>query len=222
VFALLAPCAQAATKGRASAQAAGGDRTAAKAFAQAAKELRADVFAQKATLETGVNRLSDDPACLEAFRHVPKSAAEDAAALFFEYSFEAQIAPIVPAFRAFVAKLEGVPVRDRKLRSGRASQRRVLRAVELVQPPPADVCAQLDAWRNAGYPADGAPKIDDPGFEAAVALPQRVQKRIDAAAKRLRKLGVSRRVSRLWTPDDNVLFEGIDLHAEVPLGEASP
>ena len=135
-------------------------------LAAASKQLRADVRAQKAALETGTRRLMDDPACLEAFRHVPKRAAEDATGPIFQYSFEALVAPIAPAF---VERLDAVELRDRRLR-GRGAQRRTEWAVRLVQPPPADICARLDAWRRAGYPANGASRIFK-GIETDVEIP---------------------------------------------------
>ena len=54
------------------APAAKGDRADARAFAKATKQFRAGVLAQKEALETGVNRLTRDPVCLEALRHVPR------------------------------------------------------------------------------------------------------------------------------------------------------
>ena len=206
------------------ARAAKGDGEDARAFAAATKAFRAGVLAQKATIETGANRLTRDPLCLEALRHVP---ADDkpfgaAVALSFEYSFEAQVAPLVPAWNTFADALAAVQVRDPALRSGRAAQRRAARVGALVQPAPADICVRLDAWRQAGYPAQDAPVIDDPGFKAATALPRRDQRRINRAGRRMRALGISRTVVRLWRGEDTELFKGIDLGTgEIPIGEAN-
>jgi hypothetical protein len=121
------------------------------------------------------------------------------------------ITPIVPALHDYVATLDRVKVGDRRLRSGRSALRLIVRAVRGLEAAPADVCAQLQAWQQAGYPVKGVPKIDDPAFDGLFKLPQSLNKKIDRAAKRLRALGVSRRTSRRFTADTEALYKGWDL-----------
>jgi hypothetical protein len=197
-----------------------GDRAAAKAFGRATVQLRAAAVAQRQVIETGVNRLTRDPVCKDAFDHVParNGAYGTAFALVITYSFEAQFGPMLPAMHDFVAQLDQVKVRDKRLRSGRAVLRRTAHVVSGLQPAPADICARLQAWQQAGYPAEGAPTIEDPAFDALLKLPESWSKKVDRAGKRLRELGVSRHAARLFTGDDD-LFEGFDLDSEVPLGD---
>jgi hypothetical protein len=206
------------------AEAARGDRADARAFAAATTKLRAGVVAQKDALETGVNRLSRDPVCVDALRHVPGSgkALEAAFSLVFAYEFEAQLQPVVPALQTFVADLGSVDVRDHALRSGRAALRRTVRSASGLQPAPADVCTRLQTWQQAGYPAASAPKIDDPATDALLATPDSDTKKIDRAGKRLRQLGISRRVAAMFAGDDTVLFRGLDLDRDVPVGNLAP
>jgi hypothetical protein len=86
---------------------------------------------------------------------------------------------------------------------------------------PADICTQLQAWQQAGYPVSAAPKIADPVFAALFKLPRSLDKKVDRAVKRLRALGVSRRTAALFTGDTDVLYKGWDLDNEISIGEAS-
>lgn len=197
-----------------------GNRAAAKDFARAAEQLRAAAVAQRQVVETGANRLTRDPACKDAFGHVPTGPAYEAAvALVFPYSFEAQIGPVLPALEDYVAALGRVKVRDKRLRGGRAALRRTVRAARGLQPAPADICTRLQAWQQAGYPTDGAPTIDDPAFDRLLALPRSLGKKTHKAEERLRALGISKRTALLFTAADEALFKGFDLDSEVPIGD---
>jgi hypothetical protein len=198
------------------------DRAAAKDFGRAAEQLYVAVQPQRQAVETGANRLSRDPVCKDALTHLPEGDAADVFAdLVLPYYFEALVAPIVPALHDYVAALDRVKVDDKRLRSGRAAMRLTVRAVRGLQPAPADICARLQAWQQAGYPVKAAPKIDDPAFDALFTLPQSLNGKIARAAKRLRSLGVSRRTSQRFTGDTDVLYKGWDLDDDVPIGDAS-
>jgi hypothetical protein len=199
------------------------DRAAARDFGRAAQQLYAAVGAQRQVVEAGVNRLTRDPVCDDAFRHVPlkRRPYEAAAELVFPYELEALLTPIQPALRDYVAALDRVKTSDRRLRSGRAALRLSERAVRGLKAAPAGICAQMQAWQQAGYPAQGAPRIDDPAFEALFKLPESLGKKVGRAAKRLRALGVAKRTARWFTGDTDVLYTGWDLDNEVPIGAAS-
>jgi hypothetical protein len=189
------------------------DRAAARDFGRAAERLYVAVQAQREVVETGNNRLSRDPVCKDALAQVPKGKAADeiAADFVFPYEVEALLTPIVPALHDYVAALDRVKVGDRRLRSGRSALRLSVRGVRNLKAAPADACAQLQAWQQAGYPVAGAPKIDDPAFDALFTLPQSLNKKIDRAAKRLRSLGVSKRTSQRFTGNTEALYKGWDL-----------
>ena len=199
------------------------DRAAARDFGRAAQRLYAAASAQRQVVETGVNRLTRDPVCADALAHVPiKGGAYKAAwKLVFPYSWEALIAPIEPALRDYVAALDRVKLNDKRLRSGRAALRLDERAVRGIKTAPADICTQLQAWQQAGYPVSSAPTIEDPVFAALFKLPRSLDKKVDRAVKRLRALGVSRRTAALFTGDTDVLYKGWDLDNEISIGEAS-
>jgi hypothetical protein len=90
--------------------------------------------------------------------------------------------------------------------------------------PPADLCARLDAWRRAGYPAGAAPKIDDPAFDAIFDARKQIDRdteKVEKAGRRLRALGVSKRVVAYWTGEDRFLFKGINTgDPELHIGDA--
>jgi hypothetical protein len=199
------------------------DREGARAFAAATKQFKRDVLAQKSAIETGVLRLERDPLCDDAIRHVPIADGPfgAATALLLVYSIEAQVQPIAAAVTDYSATLDGIRLRDRRLRSARAVFRSQARVIRTLQAPPADICTQLGAWRDRGYPTAGAPKLDDPALAALFASgDDSAAKKIARAARRLRALGVSRRVVRIFTGD--TLYEGIDLgDPELHIGEAS-
>ncbi|HKO26314.1 MAG TPA: hypothetical protein VJU80_02550 [Solirubrobacteraceae bacterium] len=199
------------------------DRAAAGDFGRAARQLYAAAGAQRQVVETGVNRLTRDPVCDDAVRHVPQKVRvyEAAVELVFSYEVEALITPIEPALRDYVAALDRVRTSDRRLRSGRAALRLSERAVRGIKAAPADICAQLQAWQQAGYPVKGAPKIDDPALGALSKGTDSLGKKVERAAKRLRALGVSKRTARLFTGDTDVLYKGWDLDNEVPIGDAT-
>jgi hypothetical protein len=78
-------------------------------------------------------------------------------------------------------------------------------------PAPTDICARLDAWRQAGYPAASRPAIHDPVFDEALANDKRYDRldaKLERSGERLRKLGVSKRVVGWWTSD--TLLDAVD------------
>jgi hypothetical protein len=176
------------------------DRAAARGFARATERLNAAVLAQRAPIEAAARRLDGDPVCVAALDGVPDGEpAAKAFGLVFVYAFQAGFHPLRDALARFSADLDRVRVRDRALRAGRAAWRREARAVQLLRPAPEDICAQLDAWRQAGYPPDAAPPLeDDPGFAALGEIDDADRPRIARAGRRLRRLGAPRAVTRAW------------------------
>jgi hypothetical protein len=196
LLALAAPAAGAA---------APGDRASAAGIRQATIDLHAYVAAQTPAIQAAFAAF-ETPPCATALKGMPDEQAPE---VLFEFvlpaALEMEIAPVHPAMDAFVAKLETIPMRDAKLRSGRAAWRVFAAEFAKVQPAPADVCQQLDAWRQAGYPAASRPAIKDPGIDTLLRADDkrfdRLQVKLDRAGKRLEDLGVSKRVVGWYTGD---------------------
>jgi hypothetical protein len=204
-FLVAAPAAHAAAKP---------DRKGARAIAAATRAFMKDVRAQTDTIEAGVLRLERDPLCDDAIRHVPLDEGPfgAATAVLLTYSFEAQIQPLVGAVTRYSKALDAIRLRERVLRSGRAVLRRTARLTAGIRPAPADICTQLGDWRDRGYPADAAPRIDDPSIDAIFAEAGNIDaKKLGRAARRLHKLGISRRIVRIFRGDDDTIYDGIDI-----------
>jgi hypothetical protein len=185
--------------------AAQGDRATASAFRQATIDLHFTVSQQGPAIAQALKKLDSDPACAGAIEHIPDEQVE---AAVFEYVLpailELEFDPLKRSFAAFAVKLDTIPVSDPKLRSGRAAWRELAASFNRMNPPPADFCARLDAWRKAGYAAAQRPKIQDPVFQELLSEDGRIGHnlvKVERAAARLRELGVSKRVLGWWTLD---------------------
>jgi hypothetical protein len=180
------------------AQAATPDRSAARGIAKATKRVQAAVAARRPEMQPAVERWIAEP-CKSALEGVPDGDPAIAALeLSFGYFFETALFPAKADLERFGRALGRVKVRDKVLRTGRAAYRRDVRAALQLNPPPEDICARLDAWRQAGYPAEQAPKLADPGLDALYADGEAESDRIARAGKRLRKLGVKLSVVKAW------------------------
>jgi hypothetical protein len=175
-----------------------GDRADARALARATKDVRAAVASHFPEAEQAASRLQSEP-CKSALDAVPEGDASIAALeLVFGYGYAAGLAPAGDDLRRFEEALYSVRLRDPVLKSGRAAWRRELRAAYRMQPPPEDICARLDAWRQGGYAPEQAPVLGDPGVEALFAQGKGVERKMSRAGRRLRKLGVKPAVAKLW------------------------
>jgi hypothetical protein len=182
------------------------ERAAAREFSFAAYRARVAVKAQKAAIEAALNaRIDalDDPRCARAITAAPRAAQETVVAM----SGLLVALPLLDGVRApvqkLVAELERVPTADPSLRSGRAAWRAEAQFFARLPAVP-DMCAALDAWRRARYGPRAAPidlaAFDDVGLET-------VERKLAAAAARMRELGVSAGAARRFTGDN--LLDGI-------------
>ena len=194
------------------ASAAPGDRAAAAAIRQATVDLHRAVEAQTPAIQAAYRQFSDDPACATALKGAPD---DQTAELFIEFVLpaliEIELGPLEAPLTAFSARLDQIPMRDAKLRSGRAVWRVYAAKFAQFQPAPADLCARLDAWRQAGYAKASRPAIHDPAFEDLLRVSERYERlddKLGRSGERLRKLGVSKRVVGWWTGD--TLLDGVD------------
>lgn len=103
---------------------------------------------------------------------------------------------VTPAIQAFRSELAQVLTADPVLISGRAAWRARGRSIEAV-PEPEDLCAKLAAWRRAGYPQSTVRETMRDLVSLAASGPS-VERKLEAAAKRLISLGVPREEARLF------------------------
>jgi hypothetical protein len=182
------------------------ERAAAREFSFAAYRARLAVKAQKPAIEAALNaRLEalDDPRCERAVNAAPR-AAEDAV---LAMTIVLIALPLIDGIRGpaqqLVVELERVPTADQALRSGRAAWRAQAQFFARLPTVP-DMCAALDAWRQAGYGPGGAP-IPLEAFQGGGL--ETVERKLAAAAARMRELGVSAGAARRFTGD--TLLQGI-------------
>lgn len=193
----------------ASSSAAGSDareRSAAKAFADAAAELTTAVRQTAPTVR--INREAVNTACLGSQLQRAKQAgvpsdvlgrvAHQGNGLLHELIYE----PTIPALERFVARLDRVRTSDPVLRAGRTAWRRHLAAfrVYAALDVPIDACDQLAAWVDSGGTAPLLPSVD---FTAALRELQSGvglrEQRMRQAAARLRARGQAKQRADRFT-----------------------
>jgi hypothetical protein len=184
-LALVAVAAVLTLPAAASAQAPADERAAAQAFADAAK--RFDAAADAA--ETPGTAWMDP--CERALERVPAVHRYGAAMLVMDHSLRRGLAEVRGPLRAFRSELALVPTADPVLISGRAAVRRMGRAVDAV-PAPGRFCAELRAWKRAGYPRSTTRAAEKSLDRTIRAVTRGLLRKLDATAMRLRELGVSR------------------------------
>jgi hypothetical protein len=186
------------------ASAAPGDRAAARQIRQATIDLHVAVHARAAAIHASYDQLLNGPGCGEALKNTP---GDQSSKLMTDYivplATELEFVPLQLSFDAFAARLETIPMRDARLRSGRAGWRALAGELRQVAPPPPDFCGTLDAWAKAGYPAASRPRINDPQYDRLTRpgnhVLDSVEAKIERAGRRLRALGVSKRVVDWYT-----------------------
>ena len=119
--------------------------------------------------------------------------------------------PARPVYDQVVADLNAIPTRDPKLKSARAVWR-MWQARLAKLSPFQPYCAQLEAWRQAGWPPEQQPRASRDFNMAMQGLLQgHGYPKLLAAEARLRQLGVSKRAAArvlgdtlLQTPEDRL------------------
>lgn len=177
------------------------DRAAAREFAAATARFEAAARLQKDAVAARVKPLVG-PGCFGpslADERLPKRATDPLATAFLVGVLDGLVTPLRPAFDGFVAELGRVSTHDRVLRSGRAAWRTSVRQIASLPAAPADLCAQIAAWRAAGYPAASAPRFDVAGLGMVSRSSGGIDRKLRAAARRLRALGVPRAQAQRFT-----------------------
>jgi hypothetical protein len=201
VLALLAPA-------TASAQTPPPDeRAAARAFADAAGRFTDAIEAPSKALFGWVEHpLRRAPGC----PRIAKKHREGAIVLML-YTHTLEFArDIKPALNTLRSELANVPTADPALISGRAAWRSTGRSVEAA-PEPGDLCAELRAWRRAGYPDSTVRKVTRQFVHLADTEGASVARKQNAAVDRMVELGVPRAEARLFADpyrDPEELWDG--------------
>ncbi len=199
VLAILAPTASAAGSSE--------ERTAAAAFADAARVYTEEVWSGRAALDAAVE--ADAPAladCRAFDRSAPENLSSRTSFRTFLLEIYRALRPVyvslVPPAERLVAGLDAARTSEPALRSARAVWRSQLGLFRLLAAMPHDTCAQLKRWSEGGAKGQPLPGVDlrgldDPLDEAgsAARLSMRMQ-RLSCAASRLRELGQGPR--RAW------------------------
>jgi hypothetical protein len=160
------------------------ERAAAQAFADAAERFEERVDA--------LGKIETDWAdrCGNLLASIPANRQDDAIALAMAHGVRKAVAPMKPALGDFRTELANVATQDPALISGRAAVRRMGRVWDAV-PAPHNLCVQLRKWRGNGCPKRPAKAAEREVETFFGALEGRTARRLEAAAARMRELGVS-------------------------------
>ena len=174
------------------------ERTAAQALADAVKRVNA------ADEQIGEDRDPDDgldaPRCrreLLAFRRGARTiSAPSRSGDELRKSGDA----LESALARLRTDLANAQTRDPLLISGRAAWRRAAKAYTAL-PPRGDVCADLAAWRRAGYPLSTVRAARAECRTVFAASGRGFERKIAAAADRMRELGISEKDAKVFEGD---------------------
>lgn len=174
------------------------ERVAAQGLADAAKRLIA------ADREIGEDHDPDDgldaPRCQRELYRIPPRRQDALRAFALRDGFREAGDSLEPALARFRTEAANVQTRDPVLISGRAAWRRVAKAY-MALPPRGDVCADLAAWRRAGYPLSTARAAAAEYRSVYASYGRGFQRKAAAAADRMRELGVSEQDAKVFEGD---------------------
>ena len=145
-------------------------------------------------------QLLDQPRCRREVRRLSPRALTEANDLILQQVLRQEAKRVEPVLRQFRSELAMPFTRDRALIRGRAAWRRFAKAY-MSLPRPTDLCGELAAWRRSGYdPAVArAARVDYRRIRAASG--PGYQRKIAAAADRMRALGVSEQDAQRFEGD---------------------
>lgn len=190
------------------------DVASAREFSFAAYRLRVAVKAAGPEMARRKKELSD---CSSVYTEAPRRAKKAALEVYFAADLLVLLDGIRQPLAVFVAELDRVPVEDAALRRGRAAWRGNATDLAAIAPVPADVCDQFARWQAAGYTDATRPAVDTKGFRRLGEddkTSNRRARRLRAAVRRMRELGVRRGTAERFAGD--TLLEGIpELEVEV-------
>lgn len=184
------------------------DHDAAMQFSFAAYRARIALVADKPEIQRRVDALSNDDRCLSAIRRAPRRARPRLGRLLGLGLVDALIVPLRPALDTLRTDLGEIVTTDRALRSGRAAWRFIIRTYDTL-PDLGDVCGLMAAWQRTGFDPKRAPATHLKQLERLAGHRVRpIQRKLDAAARRMEQLGVPRRDAHRFTGDP--LLRGLE------------
>lgn len=149
-------------------------------------------------------------ACIAALGEdeVPERARARAQAVVVLALFEPVFAPLKPALAQIVADLDAIGTKDPALLAGRDGWHEIADYIGSL-PHLDDPCGALRAWAHSGFAPDKAPplSLDQARKVLGEDTSDEVDRKLARAAKRMRKLGVSRGDVKRFTGD--TLFIGV-------------
>lgn len=174
-------------------------------FADAVLRVKERIVAARAVVSAAFE--IDFQACVdfadadEEVGELPSALEERVGLLFAGAIISPVVGPTRTAFDQLIADLDEIPTREPTLRAGREAWRQEVAAIRrfpLIDRP----CAKLDAWRTAGYAVAATPPVPFDAIDAYLtpnAEVRRNARRLDAAGRRLQRLGVSAAAARRFT-----------------------
>ena len=151
--------------------------------------------------EDPVDAALEEPGCERVLREAPdRRAGVVGVQIILGFAIRTFADRIKPAFAQFRTDLANILTRDPALISGRAAMRRIGRAYAAL-PPAGDLCADLRAWRKAGYPRAAGRRAMSEIDHLLGAITRGALRKISAAADRMRALGVSPEQADAWEGD---------------------
>ena len=174
------------------------ERAAAQALADAVERLLA------ADRAIGEDHDPDDgleaPRCEREIYRIPPRRQADLRAFAIRDELRQAGDALEPALAAFRTEIANAQTRDPALIRGRAAWRRLAKAY-MALPPRGDVCADLAAWRRDGYPLRTVRAAEAEYRSVFAAFGQGFQRKVAAAADRMRELGVSEQDAKAFEGD---------------------
>ena len=142
----------------------------------------------------------DAPQCRGELFRIPPLRQDDLRAFALRDEFRQAGDALEPALAAFRTELANAQTRDPALIRGRAAWRRLAKAY-MALPPRGDVCADLAAWRRDGYPLRTVRAAAAEYRSVFTAFGRGFQRKVAAAADRMRELGVSEQDAKAFEGD---------------------
>ena len=193
----------------AAAQAVPDERAAAREFSYAAYRLRVVIKLRMPAIDQAA-AITRSPACRAALRGATpeqeRAHVDDLVGVLVDLLAGAMLAPVAEPLQTFQAELDRVPTADPALRSGRAAWRTSVALYQQVRPLPADLCAQLERWRTAGYATAARPDLQPVAVRGILDGSGTVDGKLRLAAARMVALGIPEGRARRFAGD--TLFNG--------------
>jgi hypothetical protein len=176
------------------------ERSAAQAMVEALKRLNAvdrateDAYRPDAAFESRRCRR-------ELFR-IPARRQDDIRALFLSEELRHAADKLRDALLRFRDELAAAVTQDRALISGRAAWRRLAKAYGAL-PAGGDLCEDVKAWRRTGYDRATIRRAQAEYRPVFAAFGRGMQRKIAAAADRMRELGISEQDAKVFEGDSD-------------------